>query len=119
MPNLTYYKVKGNNRFRRFLNFILKFNKININYIYTRDIIVVLASLITCKNVIYEIHKKPRKIPEALLKKFGNKIKLCSISNGLKKYCINNLKYEPKRVIVLHDAVNYDCYKVMHSKGVI
>ena len=111
LPNILYYKIKGKNKFIRFFNLLQNFSKVNNSYIYTRDLIVVLASLIKCKNVIYEIHKKPKYINRIIFRLFKKFFKICAISNGIKKYCLDNLKFNNEHIIILHDAVNFEEYE--------
>lgn len=112
LPINPYIKIEGNNKFKRLFSLIRIFKKsLSIDKIYTRDLIVVIASVLTKKNVIYEIHKKPRSINRLFFRFFRNYFKICAISDGIKKYCSDNLKFNNKNIITLHDAVNFKEYE--------
>lgn len=112
LPFNHYIKIEGNNKFKRLLSLINIFRKsVRFNKIYTRDMIVVIASVLTNKNVIYEIHKKPKFINFLIFRILRRYIKICAISDGISKYCIENLKVNNEKIITLHDAVNFKDYE--------
>ena len=112
LPLNRYIKVEGNNKFKRLLSLIRLFKKsISFERIFTRDMIVIIASVLTKKNVIYEIHKKPKFINILLFIVLRNYVKLCAISEGINKYCLENLKFNNQNIITLHDAVNFKDYE--------
>ena len=112
LPLNQYIKMKGNNKFKRLLSLINIFRKsVRFKKIYTRDMIVVIASVLAKKNVIYEIHKKPNFINILIFRILRRYIKICAISDGIYKYCLEVLKVNNEKIITLHDAVNFKDYE--------
>ncbi len=85
-------------------------------YVFTRDLIVVISSILTKKKVIYEIHKKTSRLNILIFKFFKNRFSICAISNGIHDYCINILGFKNENIFTLHDAVDFDSYNNLLPK---
>ena len=77
------------------------------DWIYTRDILVVLICFILCQRVCIEIHHPHYRRTSRLLFRAlcGKKtMKVVAISNSMKSYLETNYKIESDRILVAHDA---------------
>ena len=106
------YSAETNNIylfFIRLFNFML-FNK-EITMVYTRDLIVVLASILLRKKCVYEIHKPPSRNGMIFIKFFKNFMRFVAISENLKSYVTDELNVSKNSILVAHDAVDFELYE--------
>ena len=112
LPTKDYFQVSGKYKLLKILSFVKVFKTLNdYNYVFTRDLVVVISSLLTKKKVIYEIHKKPKFINILIFRALRKYIKICAISGGISNYCLKNLNFKKENIITLHDAVNFKDYE--------
>lgn len=111
LPKKVKILKKSKNNFLFFFQLLLTLRKCkSIDGIYTRDLIVVLSSILSLKKVVYEIHKPPSKIGKLFIKLTKNLFRFVSISNNLKKYLSEEFHVNDSSVIVQHDSVDFRHY---------
>lgn len=117
LPKKVNILKKSKNNFLFFIQLFLTLRKCkSLEGIYTRDLIVVLSSILSLKKVIYEIHKPPSKIGKLFIKLTKNFFRFVSISNNLKKYLSDEFHLNDSSVIVQHDSVDFRHYSDLISK---
>ena len=82
-----------------------------IKMIYTRDLIVVFAAILTFKKVVYESHHKASKAARIFIFCFNRFFSIVAISEGLKDFLVNKVKVRKNNILVLHDAVDWDSFQ--------
>lgn len=92
----------------KFIMAYLKFHfKVKPEWVFTRDIIVVLINAVLSKKVILEIHHEyESRLSESLFRilKRYKKLRFIVISDALKKFLINTYDIDHRLVMVAHDA---------------
>ena len=93
--------------------------KNNPQWIYTRDILVVLIGLLLLKKVCLEVHHDYDNRPAALLfqvLKRSKKLRFFTISDALKTFMVEKYSIRADRITVSHDAC--DGVQVARSPGI-
>ncbi len=80
--------------------------------VFTRDILVALASVLCGVSVCFEIHKAPKRSAAVILRAISRskKLRIVAISSALKKFLETTFEFPEDRVFVAHDAVKKEAF---------
>jgi len=121
--NFPWLKIKaGKSRYLRYFLMIIKSLPIILKkkpkVIFSRDIGIIFFYKIIGFKVVYEIHKPfETKIGKLVFKIIAEKIKIISISQNLKDYLVKKYGIKKNNILVAHDGVNLDSFKIRDDKN--